>query len=59
MQKVISAPSVQFKGEGWYVTDYKKQPKDKPAADKQPAKDAPADAACTKPDCGTKEGGSK
>lgn len=24
LQKRISAPSVQFKGTGWYVTDYKK-----------------------------------
>ena len=22
LEKVISAPAVQFKGEGWYVTDY-------------------------------------
>jgi putative FmdB family regulatory protein len=28
VQQVISAPAVQFKGSGWYVTDYaKKSPK--------------------------------
>ena len=30
LQKVISAPAFQFKGTGWYVTDY---------ADKKPGKD--------------------
>jgi len=26
IEQVISAPSVQFKGSGWYVTDYAKKP---------------------------------
>lgn len=26
VQQVISAPAVQFKGSGWYVTDYAKKP---------------------------------
>jgi putative FmdB family regulatory protein len=34
VQQVISAPAVQFKGEGWYVTDYaRKGSKDKKGAD--------------------------
>lgn len=55
MLKVISAPAIQFKGSGWYVTDYaragKKDPEAaspaasepaKPAADSTPAPSAPA-----------------
>jgi putative FmdB family regulatory protein len=26
VQQMISAPAVQFKGSGWYVTDYAKKP---------------------------------
>jgi len=26
VQQVLSAPAVQFKGSGWYVTDYAKKP---------------------------------
>lgn len=26
LRKCISAPALQFKGEGWYVTDYKTKP---------------------------------
>jgi putative FmdB family regulatory protein len=26
IEQVISAPAVQFKGSGWYVTDYAKKP---------------------------------
>ncbi len=27
LEKVISAPAIQFKGSGWYVTDYARQGK--------------------------------
>jgi putative FmdB family regulatory protein len=26
LNKIISAPSIQFKGNGWYVTDYARKP---------------------------------
>jgi putative FmdB family regulatory protein len=26
VEQVLSAPAVQFKGSGWYVTDYRKKP---------------------------------
>lgn len=26
LEKLLSAPAVQFKGSGWYVTDYAKKP---------------------------------
>jgi putative FmdB family regulatory protein len=32
LQKLIAAPAFQFKGSGWYITDYAK--KDAPAASK-------------------------
>ena len=25
VQKIISAPAIQFKGSGWYITDYARQ----------------------------------
>ena len=31
LKKVLSAPAIQFKGSGWYITDY--------AQDKKPAKE--------------------
>ena len=36
VQKLLSSPAIQFKGTGWYVTDYaKKQTGDRPDGDKQ------------------------
>ncbi len=37
LKKIISAPALQFKGEGWYVTDYaqKKSSEDEKPAEKQ------------------------
>lgn len=44
--KIISPPAIQFKGQGWYITDYAK--KSSPATEHGPAprngpKDAPKD----------------
>lgn len=54
LNKVISAPGIQFKGSGWYVTDYssklKSKEEKKPEAEKK--KEPAAAAAKT-------EGGSK
>ena len=33
VEQVISAPAVQFKGSGWYVTDYAKKSSAAPSAD--------------------------
>lgn len=57
MLKVISAPAIQFKGSGWYVTDYaragKKDKEAPPSAPSEPAKPAseskPSPSAPTKP----------
>ena len=38
LRKLLSAPAIQFKGAGWYVTDYAKKTSggaDKPPADKK------------------------
>ena len=51
LKKLVSAPAFQFKGDGWYVTDYarKNDGKDKKDGDKKEAKDAaPAKDASTK-----------
>jgi putative FmdB family regulatory protein len=54
VQKLLSAPAFQFKGTGWYVTDYARKPtsdsKDGPSKD---AKDGPSK------DASSKEGPSK
>lgn len=63
VEMLPSAPSIQFKGSGWYVTDYAaKKPsgetgaaKDKPAPD---SKDSSKDSAAKEPaakDSGSKE----
>ena len=28
VRKLISSPAIQFKGSGWYITDYARKPKD-------------------------------
>jgi putative FmdB family regulatory protein len=38
VEQAVTAPAIQFKGSGWYVTDY---------ASKSPAKDSGADAGST------------
>lgn len=43
LQKMISAPSFQLKGSGWYKTDFKGMGKKKPSAGSETAKDATAD----------------
>ncbi len=61
MVKRISSPAIQFKGNGWYITDYPKknapspekkaEPKSEAKAEgKAPAKAGSAEGAGTKPD---------
>jgi putative FmdB family regulatory protein len=52
VHKLMSSPAIQFKGSGWYITDYAK--KDSTAAGKTAAKDESAKA----PDSGSKDTGS-
>jgi putative FmdB family regulatory protein len=45
LHKRISAPAIQFKGSGWYVTDYAKRPAEAGAAKPKPAEASTAPAA--------------
>lgn len=50
MKKLIAAPALQFKGSGWYITDYSAKGKENSAdapADKQPSEAKPAEPAAT------------
>ena len=40
LKKLVSAPAFQFKGEGWYVTDYARKDNGKNGKDAKDAKDA-------------------
>ena len=42
VRKLVSSPAFQFKGTGWYVTDYAKKSEGKPGKEKDKDKDAPA-----------------
>jgi putative FmdB family regulatory protein len=61
VERLISSPAIQFKGTGWYVTDYAKRrgPTDTKGESK-PANETPKQAAATGPTKGeqTKESGS-
>lgn len=35
VQKLLSSPAIQFKGTGWYITDYAKSGKDSPKESKK------------------------
>lgn len=54
IEKLVSAPAIQFKGSGWYITDYARKSTGGEAAGNKDAgsKDAGKDA-------GKKDGGSK
>ncbi|MFQ5877481.1 MAG: FmdB family zinc ribbon protein [Acidobacteriota bacterium] len=49
VEKVLSAPGIQFKGSGWYVTDYARKgrsaEKERDKGEKAPAKEGKATAA--------------
>lgn len=57
LEKVISSPAIQFKGTGWYVTDYAKKDKKmeeakhrvKPEKDESPPKKKPSKEKETRP----------
>ena len=60
IEQVISAPAVQFKGSGWYVTDYAKKSSALPASgsDSGGKGDSAKDSGSGK-DSGSNESGSK
>jgi putative FmdB family regulatory protein len=60
IEKLVSAPAIQFKGSGWYITDYARKATGGEAAGNKDAgaKDAGAKDAGSK-DAGSKDTGSK
>ena len=44
LKKIFSPPALQFKGSGWYITDYgqNKQPEKESKTDKKPTGEKPA-----------------
>ena len=50
VEQVLSPPAVQFKGSGWYVTDYAR--KSSPSSSKGAEKDGAATEAAAKSDSG-------
>ena len=63
VESVISAPAIQFKGAGWYVTDYAGKSADGGSKEEKPAGEtketAGKDTASKEKDSGTKETVSK
>jgi putative FmdB family regulatory protein len=57
VEQMISAPAVQFKGSGWYVTDYAKKPNSPGSSGESGSKDKKDDKA--KSDGPSKESSSK
>jgi putative FmdB family regulatory protein len=57
VEQVISAPAVQFKGSGWYVTDYAK--KSSPSSGKSAEKDGAAAEPAAKSEGGEAKAESK
>lgn len=44
LERLISAPAIQFKGSGWYVTDYAKKSGSVPASHETPGEATPANS---------------
>jgi putative FmdB family regulatory protein len=51
VEKLLSSPAIQFKGSGWYITDYAKKssPKDTSTKDTKESKDTKDTAAKSEP----------
>ena len=60
IRKLLSPPAIQFKGTGWYVTDYARQDRKDPSDAAEAKAGAPADGAASKSDGkGGKKSGEK
>jgi putative FmdB family regulatory protein len=44
VRKLLSSPAIQFKGSGWYITDYAKKPSESSKAGKEAAASSGSDA---------------
>ncbi len=54
VEQLISAPALQFKGSGWYVTDYARKPS-ATASEKKPAESKPESKPQSQPETGGKK----
>ena len=61
IQKLLSAPAIQFKGTGWYITDYARKSGAEKSKDGGPGKDTStsADSGAAKDGGASKDGGGK
>jgi putative FmdB family regulatory protein len=57
IEQMISAPAVQFKGSGWYVTDYARK-SSAPASSSSAKSEGGSEAASSSKESGTGDGGS-
>jgi putative FmdB family regulatory protein len=55
LRKLLSAPGIQFKGSGWYVTDYSSKLKSKEEKKPEPEKKKDPAAAATKSESAPKK----
>jgi len=54
VRKLLSAPAIQFKGTGWYITDYSRKGGRDPSSSSKEGKGKPADSSGTAADTGVK-----
>jgi predicted nucleic acid-binding Zn ribbon protein len=47
VKKLLSSPAIQFKGSGWYITDYAKKPSSDSSAAAKPSTETSTTAAST------------
>jgi putative FmdB family regulatory protein len=59
VEQTISAPAVQFKGSGWYVTDYAKKASSPASSDSNSKKDEKSKTETTSKESSSKESTSK
>jgi putative FmdB family regulatory protein len=58
VEKLLSAPAIQFKGSGWYVTDYAGKSSGKEAGDKEASGKEAGDKEASGKEAGKKKDGS-
>lgn len=58
VERLISAPAIQFKGAGWYVTDYAGKGGSKTAKGESPSSESKPAASEAKPSTPSSDGGS-
>jgi putative FmdB family regulatory protein len=58
LDRLVSSPAIQFKGSGWYITDYARKPAQDKAKDSA-GKDSKGAETASKPSDGKAESGAK